>query len=108
LPSSPEARAAAWADILDEFEEQLARADILTVELADDGVALLPGELSTLPVDIGPLPEPMRARALTVLSAQREAMSRLERLRSDLSRHIGVTRSASQRADVAVYFDRTA
>ncbi|MGV3713227.1 hypothetical protein [Pseudolysinimonas sp.] len=107
MPSSPDSRAA-WSEILDEFEEQLARVDILTSELADAGIVLPLSDLAQLGVDLGPIPESMRARALSVLEAQREAMGRLERLRTDLSQHLTVTRAASQRPDVAVYLDRTA
>jgi len=113
LPSSPErppaeSRGADWAAILDEFEEQLARVDILTAELSEAGLTLPLSDLAELGTGAGPIPASMRARALSVLEAQREAMRRLERLRTDLSRHIGATRAASQRPDVAVYLDRTA
>ena len=107
MPSSPESQAA-WAAILDEFEDQLARVDILTAELAEAGIELPLSDLAELATTSGPLPASMRERALSVLSAQREAMSRLERLRTDLARHIGVTRVASTRPDVALYLDRTA
>lgn len=104
-PSSP---GADWAAILDEFEEQLARVDILTAELSEAGIVLPLSDLAELAAEPGPLPEAMRERALSVLAAQREAMTRLERLRTDLARHIGVTRAADARPDVAVYLDRSA
>lgn len=107
MPSSPDARAE-WGAILDEFEQQLARVDILTAELSDAGIMLPLSDVAELAAVPGPLPHGMRERALTILAAQREAMSRLERLRSELARHIGATRAASSRADVAVYLDRTA
>lgn len=104
MPSSPDTPAD-WAAILDEFEAELARVDGLTAELADAGVVLPFREPSD---GVGPIPEAMRERALTVLAAQRAAMQRLERLRADLAQHIGVTRAAARRPDVAVYLDRTA
>ena len=105
---SPETHGADWAAILDEFEEQLARVDILTAELSEAGITLPLSDLAELSAGAGPLPESMRARAFSVLEAQREAMARLERLRTELSQHIGVTRAASQRPDVALYLDQTA
>jgi hypothetical protein len=110
LPSSPDPTEAGadWAAILDEFEEQLARVDLLTSELAEAGIVLPLSDLAELTADVGGIPESMRARAMSVLAAQREAMTRLERLRTDLSQHLTVTRAASQRPDVAVYLDRTA
>jgi hypothetical protein len=107
LPSSPESLAA-WAAILDEFEEQLARVDALTAELTEAGFDLPLSDLAELASVPGPIPEAMRERALTVLAAQREAMGRMERLRTDLARHIGVTRAVSTRPDVAVYLDLSA
>ena len=109
MPSSPDPSSTAdWAAILDEFEEQLARVDILTAELSDAGILLPLSDLAELAADPGPLPAAMRERALSVLEAQREAMGRLERLRTDLAKHIGVTRAVDTRPDVAVYLDRSA
>jgi hypothetical protein len=110
LPSSPDptASGADWAAILDEFDEQLARVDILTAELAEAGIVLPLSDLAELGAAAGPIPDDLRARALSVLAAQRAAMSRLESLRSDLAQHLAVTRAVSQRPDVAVYLDRTA
>lgn len=108
MPSSPDRRGADWAAILDEFEEQLARVDLLTAELEEAGIPLPLSDLAELAAGSGPIPEGMRDRALSVLEAQREAMRRLERLRTDLARHIGLTRAASTRPDIAVYLDLTA
>lgn len=112
MPSSPEseglARGGDWAAILDEFEQQLARVDILTAELSEAGIVLPLVGFPDLSASPGPIPDSMRERAATVLNAQREAMSRLERLRAELSKHIGVTRAVAPRPDVAVYLDRSA
>lgn len=107
MPSSPDPHTA-WAAILDEFDAQLARVDLLTAELSDAGVVLPLSDLAELVADPGPLPEHLVARARTVLTAQQEAMARLEGLRRELSRHIGVARAADSRPDVAVYLDRSA
>ncbi len=113
MPSSPEpagavARGADWSAILDEFEQQLARVDILTAELSEAGIVLPLSDLAELAADPGPIPQGMLERARSVLAAQREAMGRLERLRTDLARHIGVARAIDARPDVAVYLDRSA
>jgi hypothetical protein len=113
LPSSPEPagateRGADWAAILDEFEQQLARVDILTAELSEAGIVLPLSDLAELAAAPGPIPEAMRERAHSVLAAQRDAMSRLERLRTELAKHIGVARAVDTRPDVAIYLDRSA
>src|SRR5690606_30650710 len=90
-PLSPELRPVDWAAILDEFEAQLARVDLLAAELSDAGITIPLSDLTALRA-AGPIPESMRARALTVLEAQRDAMARLEHLRAELARHIGATR----------------
>lgn len=111
MPSSPDAGSVdGWAAILDDFERELARVDLLAAELADAGVVIPLPVLGELPAiaDLGPIPEELRERALAILAAQRDAMTRLEELRADLARHIGLTRSASSRGDVAVYLDRSA
>lgn len=103
-----EGRGADWAAILDDFDQQLARVDLLTAELSDAGILLPLSDLAELAGDPGPIPIEMVDRARSVLAAQRAAMRRLEQLRTELARHIGVTRAVDARPDMAVYFDRSA
>lgn len=111
-PEAAGEASSAWGSILDDFERQLARVDLLAAELAEAGMAAPPAGLTTPaavpPADPGPVPAELRQRADSVLAAQREAMARLETLRADLARHLGIARSLGARPDVAVYLDRTA
>lgn len=101
-----------WFEILQEFERQLARVDLLTAELAGAGIVLTEEERAAAgwtPVGgVGPLPDTDRQRALAILEAQRVAMAQLERLRVELARHIGMTRAASSRMPDSIYLDRSA
>ncbi len=101
-----------WFEILQEFERQLARVDLLAAELAGAGVVLSEEERAAagwVPVGaVGPLPDTDRQRALAILEAQRVAMAQLERLRVELARHIGMTRAASSRTPDSIYLDRSA
>lgn len=119
LPSSPEhpafeaepggfVAATDWAAILDEFERQLAVVDLLSADLDAGGMTLPLSDLAELVAEPGPVPDAMIDRATSVLAAQRDALGRLERLRSELSRHLGVARALDERPDVAVYLDRSA
>lgn len=118
MPSSPDlgelvtsAAASAWTAILDDFERQLGRVDLLTAELTEAGIGLPLGDLAAAAApagDAGPLPAELRERAAAVLVAQREAMARLETLRAELARHLELTRALAPAPDVAVYLDSTA
>lgn len=120
MPSSPEASSrvareaaeaslALWAQILDDFERQLTVVDLLGVGTDDAGLLTAASGSWVPPTDMGPLPEEERARALQVLSAQRDAMTRLHDLRVQLTQHIEVTNAATvTRLDAAVYLDRIA
>jgi hypothetical protein len=108
LPVVDEGPARRWAELLDGFERELARAEHLAGDAAPDAGEPQPAPWLP-PEGLGALPESERERAIGILAAQRAAMARLEGLRAELARHIDVAKAATARpTDAAAYLDRIA
>lgn len=103
----PELRrdSSSWMDILEAMEAELERSDALA-RRGQHAEPLAPAASFTPPSDAGPIPVELVERAQHILSAQHEAIERVEVVRRTTGRHLAAMRSVPpHRGDHAVYLD---
>lgn len=100
----PEADAR-WEEFLDRIEADVA----LAAAGLDDPSIPVHVELWIPPADLGPMPESLQERALTVLAAQQNIRERLQGARASAARQLGALKSVPESAGTgrSVYLDVT-